>query len=299
MAPVLMTMGVPALETACILALGGLLGMIAPPTNIPAMLIGAGVDIPYSGFELPLALLTFPLAFLFVLMFGLKFVRKMDYEQVLLQLNTKSREEFGLRIYLPIILALILMILNKAVPAVPDIGMPLVFIISSVVGCFTGYRFNLARVAKDSINAVLPVMGILMGVGMFIQIMTLTGVRGFIVTTCLSLPEAARYIALAISMPLFGAVSSFGSASVLGVPFLLAFLEKDQIVVASALSLVSSLGDMMPPTALAGIFAAQVVGLKTYGPVLKKCLLPGLIIILWAVLFILGANILAPYIVLT
>lgn len=299
MAPVLMTMGVPALETACILALGGLLGMIAPPTNIPAMLIGAGVDIPYSGFELPLALLTFPLAFLFVLMFGLKFVRKMDYEQVLLQLNTKSREEFGLRIYLPIILALILMILNKAVPAVPNIGMPLVFIISSVVGCFTGYRFNLARIAKDSINAVLPVMGILMGVGMFIQIMTLTGVRGFIVTTCLSLPEAARYIALAISMPLFGAVSSFGSASVLGVPFLLAFLEKDQIVVASALSLVSSLGDMMPPTALAGIFAAQVVGLKTYGPVLKKCLLPGLIIILWAILFILGANILAPYIVLT
>ena len=75
MAPVLRTMGVPALETACILALGGLLGMIAPPTNIPAMLIGAGVDIPYSGFELPLALLTFPLAFLFVLMFGLKFVR--------------------------------------------------------------------------------------------------------------------------------------------------------------------------------------------------------------------------------
>lgn len=298
MAPVLMVMGVPALETACILAMGGLLGMIAPPTNIPAMIIGAGIDIPYSGFELPLALLTFPLAFLFVLMFGLKYVRKMDYEQVLSQLKTESRERFGLRIYLPLVLAIVLMILNKAVPAVPDIGMPLVFLLSALVGCFTGYRFNLAKVAKDSINSVLPVMGILMGVGMFIQIMTLTGVRGFIVTTCLSLPEAARYLALAVSMPLFGAVSSFGSASVLGVPFLLSFLAKDQIVVASALSLVASLGDMMPPTALAGIFAAQVVGLPKYGPVLKKCLLPCLIVILWAILFILGSEILAPYIVL-
>ena len=295
MAPVLMVMGVPALETACILAMGGLLGMIAPPTNIPAMIIGAGIDIPYSGFELPLALLTFPLAFLFVLMFGL---RKMDYAQVSAQLKTESRERFGLRIYLPLVLAIVLMILNKAVPAVPDIGMPLVFLLSALVGCFTGYRFNLAKVAKDSINSVLPVMGILMGVGMFIQIMTLTGVRGFIVTTCLSLPEAARYLALAISMPLFGAVSSFGSASVLGVPFLLSFLAKDQIVVASALSLVASLGDMMPPTALAGIFAAQVVGLPKYGPVLKKCLLPCLIVILWAILFILGSEILAPYIVL-
>ncbi|MFR0798031.1 MAG: TRAP transporter large permease subunit [Oscillospiraceae bacterium] len=41
MAPVLMIMGVPVLETACILALGGVLGMIAPPTNIPAMIIGS------------------------------------------------------------------------------------------------------------------------------------------------------------------------------------------------------------------------------------------------------------------
>ena len=62
MAPVLMLMGVPILETACILAMGGILGMIAPPTNIPAMIIGAGIDIPYSGFGLPLTLMTFPLA---------------------------------------------------------------------------------------------------------------------------------------------------------------------------------------------------------------------------------------------
>lgn len=290
MAPVLMLMGVPVLETACILALGGVLGMIAPPTNIPAMIIGAGIDIPYSGFGLPLTMLTFPLAFLFVLMFGYKYVKNMNYVEVEAKLNTDSRERFGFKVYIPLLLAIVLMVLNKAVPAIPDIGMPLVFLISAVVGCFTGYKFNFFKAAKESVHSALPVMGILMGVGMFIQVMTLTGVRGLIVTSCLSLPSFARYLALAISMPAFGAISSFGSASVLGVPFLLSFLAKDQIIVAAALSLVASLGDMVPPTALAGIFAAKVVGMENYTPILKKCLISCLIVVIWAILFIVFAD---------
>ena len=290
MAPVLMLMGVPVLETACILALGGVLGMIAPPTNIPAMIIGAGIDIPYSGFGLPLTMLTFPLAFLFVLMFGYKYVKNMNYVEVEAKLNTDSRERFGFKVYIPLLLAIVLMVLNKAVPAIPDIGMPLVFLISAVVGCFTGYKFNFFKAAKESVHSALPVMGILMGVGMFIQVMTLTGVRGLIVTSCLSLPSFARYLALAISMPAFGAISSFGSASVLGVPFLLSFLAKNQIIVAAALSLVASLGDMVPPTALAGIFAAKVVGMENYTPILKKCLIPCLIVVIWAILFIVFAD---------
>lgn len=290
MAPVLMIMGVPVLETACILALGGVLGMIAPPTNIPAMIIGAGIDIPYSGFGLPLTMLTFPLAFLFVLMFGYKYVKNMNYVEVEAKLNTDSRKRFGFKVYIPLLLAIVLMVLNKAVPAIPDIGMPLVFLISAVVGCFTGYKFNFFKAAKESVHSALPVMGILMGVGMFIQVMTLTGVRGLIVTSCLSLQSFARYLALAISMPAFGAISSFGSASVLGVPFLLSFLAKDQIIVAAALSLVASLGDMVPPTALAGIFAAKVVGMENYTPILKKCLIPCLIVVIWAILFIVFAD---------
>lgn len=298
MAPVLMLMGIPVLETACILAMGGVLGMIAPPVNIPAMIIGGGIDIPYVGFELPLALLTFPIAIFCVLFFGYKYVKVLDYEKIKSKLNNEPREKFGFRIYIPIFIALILMVCNKAVPAMPDLGMPLVFLIAAFVGMFTGYKINIVTVCKDSIKNVLPVLGILMGVGMFIQIMTLTGVRGFIVTNCLSLPYLMLYIAMAISIPLFGSVSSFGAASVLGVPFLLAFMSKNQIVTAAAISLIASLGDMMPPTALAGIFAAQVVGMKNYTPVLKKCLIPALVIIAWGILFIVFANNLAPYIVL-
>lgn len=298
MAPILMLMGVPVLETACILAMGGMLGMIAPPVNIPAMMIGGGIDIPYVGFELPLALLTFPLAIVIVLMLGYKHVKKLDYAAIKGKLNNEPREKFGVRIYVPIFVALILMVINKAIPAFPDLGMPLVFLISAAVGAFTGYKINALKVCKESVGSVLPVLGILMGVGMFIQIMTLTGVRGFIVTNCLSLPHLLLYAAMAISIPLFGSVSAYGAASVLGVPFLLAFMSKDQIVVTAAISLIASLGDMMPPTALAGIFAAQAVGLERYTPVLKKCLVPCLIIIVWALLFIVFANELAPFIVL-
>lgn len=299
MAPVLMLMGVPVLETASIIALGGLLGMIAPPVNIPAMIIGGGIDIPYVGFEVPLMLLTFPLAILFVLMLGYKYAKKMNYEEVKDKLNKEPGEKFGFRLYIPILLAIVLMVLNKTVPAIPDLGMPLVFLISAAVGCFTGYKFNVLETCKEAINTVLPVLGILMGVGMFIQIMTLTGVRGLIVTSCLSLPNWALYVAMAVSIPLFGAVSSYGASSVLGVPFLLAMLTQNQIITAAAISLVAALGDMMPPTALAGIFAAQVVGMERYTPILKKCLIPSLIIILWAVAIILLSNTLAPYIVFT
>ncbi|NLF27241.1 MAG: TRAP transporter large permease subunit [Clostridiales bacterium] len=298
MAPILMLMGVPLVETGCILAMGGVLGMIAPPVNIPAMIIGAGIDIPYVGFELPLALMTFPLAFLFVLMFGLKHVRRMDYEVVRLKISDEVRRKYGFRIYLPLIVAVVLMVLNKAVPAIPDIGMPLVFLISAFVGLFTGKKVKALTTARDAIGSVLPVLGILMGVGMFIQVMTLTGVRGLIVTSCLSLPDWMRYVALSISVPAFGAVSAFGSASVLGVPFLLSMLGQSQIITCAAISLISGLGDMVPPTALAGMFAAQVIKLDRYSQILKKCVIPCLIIIVWGLLFILFSNQLAPYIIL-
>ena len=102
-------------------------------------------------------------------------------------------------------------------------------------------------------------------------------------------------MALAISIPLFGAVSSFGSASVLGVPFLLSLMSKDTIITAAGLSLIAGLGDLMPPTALAGIFAAQVVGMQDdYFPVLKKCLVPTLILIAVGLTCIIFSNQLAP-----
>jgi TRAP-type C4-dicarboxylate transport system permease large subunit len=286
-APMFASMGMSAVESGALISIAAILGMIAPPVNIPAMIIGGGIDMPYVGFELPLALLTFPLAVVFALWFGWRKVRHLDRTKVLASLDFSTLNRYGgWRLFSPLILIFVLMILDKAVPRVFGLGMPLIFIIGTVSTWVTGKRFNILQSAKKSIEDVLPVLGILVGVGMFIQIMTATGVRGFIVVNALSVPPALLYAMIAISIPLFGAISAFGSSSVLGVPFMLALLGQDQIIAAASLSLIAAIGDFMPPTALAAIFAAKVVGIEKYGTVLKKLVVPTLIIIVYAILFI-------------
>jgi len=261
-APMFASMGMSAVESGALISIAAILGMIAPPVNIPAMIIGGGIDMPYVGFELPLALLTFPLAVVFALWFGWRKVRHLDRTKVLASLDFSTLNRYGgWRLFSPLILIFVLMILDKAVPRVFGLGMPLIFIIGTVSTWVTGKRFNILQSAKKSIEDVLPVLGILVGVGMFIQIMTATGVRGFIVVNALSVPPALLYVMIAISIPLFGAISAFGSSSVLGVPFMLALLGQDQIIAAASLSLIAAIGDFMPPTALAAIFAGKVVGI--------------------------------------
>ncbi len=286
-APMFVSMGISTVDAGALISIAAILGMIAPPVNIPAMLIGGGIDMPYVGFELPLVLLTFPLAVVFALWFGWRKVRYLDRTKVLASLDFSTLSRYGgWRLFSPLILIFVLMILDKVVPRVFGLGMPLIFIIGTMLTWVTGKRFNIVQSAKKSIEDVLPVLGILVGVGMFIQIMTATGVRGFIVVNALSVPPALLYAMIAISIPLFGAISAFGSASVLGVPFMLALLGQDQIIAAAALSLIAAIGDFMPPTALAAIFAAKVVGLEKYGIVLKKLVVPTVIIIVYAILFI-------------
>ena len=286
MAPVLLIMGMDAVSAAALIAMGGLMGMVAPPVNLPAMIIGGGIDVPFVGFSVPLLMLTIPIAIFSALFLGLKQTKGLSYEKVAPHLNTEVAEKYGIRIYLPLVVLVVLMALTKIFKVIPDIGMPLMFLISAAVGLFTGRKVSPFEVISEAINSALPVMSILMGVGMFIQIMTLTGVRGFIVLTCLGLPESLRLLAAGVSIPLFGAVSSFGAASVLGVPFSLAFLNMDTVFTIAGLSFIASRGDMMPPTALAGIFAAQVTGVKDYVKVLKRCLVPMGVMLVYGMIFI-------------
>ena len=286
MAPVLLIMGMDAVSAAALIAMGGLMGMVAPPVNLPAMIIGGGIDVPFVGFSVPLLMLTIPIAIFSALFLGLKQTKGLSYEKVAPHLNTEVAEKYGIRIYLPLVVLVVLMALTKIFKVIPDIGMPLMFLISAAVGLFTGRKVSPFEVISEAINSALPVMSILMGVGMFIQIMTLTGVRGFIVLTCLGLPESLRLLAAGVSIPLFGAVSSFGAASVLGVPFSLAFLNMDTVFTIAGLSFIASLGDMMPPTALAGLFAAQVTGVKDYVKVLKRCLVPMGVMLVYGMIFI-------------
>ena len=286
MAPVLLIMGLDSVTAAALIAMGALLGMVAPPVNLPAMIIGGSIDVPFVGFGIPLLLLTIPVAIFAALFLGLKQAKNMDYEKMAPHLNTEVAEKYGFRVYIPLFVLVLLMLLTKIFKIIPDIGMPLMFLLSAAVGLFTGRKVHVVPTIQEALHSALPVMGILMGVGMFIQVMTLTGVRGFIVMTCLGLPENMRLAASGISIPLFGAVSSFGASSVLGVPFALAFLNMDTVFTIAALSYIASLGDMMPPTALAGLFAAKVTGVDNYVKVLKRCLIPMAVMLAYGLIFI-------------
>lgn len=294
-APILLAMGFPKVDAAAFIAMGALFGMIAPPVNIPAMIIGAGVDMPYMGFTKPLLLLTMPLAVFTALYLGLRFANVERMREMALSLRNEQGGA-GVRSLLPLGVLLFLMLVPKWIPQlVPDPGLPLTFLLAGLSGFLAQPRLNFTKVALNAVHDALPVMGILMGVGMFIQAMTLTGVRGLIVVGVLGLPSVLIYLGIALAVPAFGAVSSFGSASVLGVPFLLALLSQNQVITGSALSLIASLGDLVPPTALAGIFAAQVLEMDNYFPVLGKCVVPSIAIVIVGLAAILGANVLAPW----
>lgn len=287
-APILLLMGIPAPQAGAILAVGAIMGMAAPPVNIPAMLIAGGVDMPYIGFEGPLAFLTIPGAIFTVLFIGLRYCKNLDYETIKSGLDLEIGPKYGFKLYIPILVLVVLMMACRMFPnLVPNLGMPLIFLISSVIGLFTGKRFNAVEAVREAMNTTVPVLGKLMGVGMFIQVMTLTGVRGYIVGSCFSFGLVMLYAAVCLIMPAFGAVSSYGAASVLGVPFLLALLNTgNQIVIAAALSFICSLGDLMPPTALAGNYAAQIVGQK-YSKVLRYCVVPFIVCVLFGLITLL------------
>jgi len=292
-APVLIKLGVPAVKTAAAIAMGAIYGMIAPPVNVPAMIIGGGIDMPYVGFALPLLICTVPLAFFSALVLVYPHLKKGTGDENALEEELRRMEAVPLsfRLVLPVILLAVLMTGEQFLPGIwPSLGMPVNFLLAALSALFTGRRLNFLEASREAVNDAIPVLGILMGVGMFIQIMTLVGVQGFIVVSVLALPAWLMYLGMATSIPLFGAVSAFGAASVLGVPFLLALLGQNEIMVGSALSLLAGLGDLMPPTALAGIFAAQVVGEENYFRVLRHCIVPAVVTAAWAVVVILNAN---------
>jgi GntP family gluconate:H+ symporter len=244
---------------------------------------------PYIGFEKPLAIASFPLALVAALYYRFRYVRKIEIDEVLSKLPAPVLAKHGIRLFTPLVLVVFLMVAIRVVPQyIPDIGIPLIFLLGSVVGLFTGEKMDWWPVARSAIRDAMPVMVILIGVGMFVQIMTLTGVRGFLAVSALNLPPAFLYVGIALLMPAFG--SAYASASVLGVPLVYVFLGKNEIVVASALSLIAGLGDLMPPPMLLCAFASQIVGEKNQFQILKQSVPLMVLSLLVAIAMIAFAN---------
>jgi hypothetical protein len=241
------------------------------------MTICTSTFMPYEGFDLPLAILTFPIAILSAIVLGRKYISVESIKELVDEDLRDNKILSGKRIlvqFIPLILMVILMILPRIWPFIfPDPGMALVFVICGIVALFTGVkRINFWQQSLATFNQAFTVMVLFIGMGIFVHFLSLIGGKGFLAAITVSLPKWALYISSAI-MPvvLGGPIVPFGTAAILGPPIVLAFSAQNSIILSSGLSFFLSLGCLGPPTALSSLFAAQIVGMKNYLEVTKRC----------------------------
>ncbi|MCJ7679455.1 MAG: C4-dicarboxylate ABC transporter, partial [Candidatus Aminicenantes bacterium] len=177
----------------------------------------------------------------------------------------------------------ILIVAGRVWPhSLPIIGLPLMFIVSALLTfLLSPIRLAVFQIARNTIQQLLPLIGTLTCVGILVQIMTLTGVRGLIAVTVVTLPVFIVVATLFLTLPVSEAVLMWGAAPVLGVPLVLLFntIGLDPIVALAGMSVIWPLGDALPPTAIIGRLTKDTVHMEEpYGKMLKHCLVPALLI---------------------
>jgi len=293
--PVLVEAGISPARAGAFVALGSVLGMVAPPVNVPVMIIGSGIDMPYVGFDLPLLLVTVPCAVAVSLWAAVGTGRsagqsakpsaKQSAKQQDSQPTNSGRRLRGVKVYIPIVAVLVMRFaVRLSNGSIPDSGIPFMFAVGAVLAMLCGRPVKPWNTIVDGIGMAMPVMGVLVGAGMFVQVMTVTGVRGLLVTSALDIPRAWVFVAAALTLPLFGAISAYASSSVMGVPILLALLGNNEVVTAAALSMLAAMGDLLPPIAIVPSLITQSTG---GGPASRSALLgqaarPAICMALWA-----------------
>ena len=290
-APILMRMGIPRIETAAILAMGSIAGQQAPPVNVPIMIICTSVFMPYEGFMLPLALLNFPLGIFSILFLGRRHVTVERLQAIAEEAAEKDMPPNSLKLYSPLLLLVILLSGPRLLPGWPDVSTPLPFLLTSLVALFTGKRLNFFASSKKTFDHAMGMIILFTGIGVLIQSMALTGVRGLIATITISLPRYVLFTGFSIvGILLPGVLVTFGTAAVIGPPYVLALQDLNSIILSCGAALIMGLGCLIPPTGIGGLFAMRAVGETEYWPIFRRCLVPALVALVLAVLFMIYAS---------
>jgi gluconate:H+ symporter, GntP family len=279
-ASVLLGMGMPKPWTAVFIITGAILGMIAPPVNLPLMYMGVLIALPYDGYTWILLAMTVPLALFFSLWIGFRYTNK---ETIKSFMETDSLAELArdtgktdVYVYFPMLLVIVLLVFERMLPSWPDLSLPLILLMGALVGLpKLGFRrfFNVSADALQG-QAFLILM-ILLTAGVKSEFLSLSGIRGLLATFFFAVVPAWLFLPSLISMPLLGAFGTvFGATFILGYPFILALLPRSSIICAAALSLIAAVADIMPPTALSGNLATHLVGEEKYRGIFVRSLIP-------------------------
>jgi hypothetical protein len=289
-AVVLNYMGITKIKTAAIIFLIAGLSAAAPPVSLWAMMTAAGVNMPYVGFFWPL-LIPCVLGALFTIFFlGWK-GHKIDVEKAFEELPVPPEKMNWTRIAIPFIIFFGLMFMGRKWPhETPVVGLPLMFLFAALASwLLSPKKLDLFKISSDTIKQLLPLIGTLTCVGILVQIMTLTGVRGLLAITFITLPAFLVIGSLFFFLPITESVLMYGSAAVFGVPLVLLFnsMGLNPIIALAGMSVIWPLGDALPPTAIIGRLTVDVAGAKdSYGKFLKKCIVPAIVIMVLGTLMV-------------
>ena len=281
-AVVLNYMGIKKIRIAAIIFLIAGLSAAAPPVSLWAMMTAAGVNMPYVGFFLPLLIPCIVGALFTIFFLGWKGT-KINVEKAFEELPTPPKKMNWIRIIIPFLIFFGLIFIGRKWPHdTPVVGMPLMFLLAALSSwLLSPVKLKIFKISADTIKQLLPLIGTLTAVGILVQIMTLTGVRGLLAITFITLPTILVIGSLFIFLPITESVLMYGSAAVFGVPLVLLFntMGLNPIVALAGMSVIWPLGDALPPTAIIGRLTVDVVGPKEkYGMFLKQCLVPAILI---------------------
>lgn len=292
---VLTYMGVSATRTAAIIFLCSAMSAAAPPINLWAMMTAAGSNMPYVGFMLPLLILTVSGA-VFSMFYLARKGTPIDLEKALRELPVPPAEMNWLRVGLPFVVLLCLILAGRIWPfQMPILGLPLIFLISAITAVLVSpKRLPILQIASDTVHSLIPLVGIMIVVGILIQVMALSGARGLISLGVVTLPLGVLFATLFLILPISEGLLQYAVAPLLGVPLILLFNMKglDPIMALSAMAVMWPLGDCLPPTAVVG--RATVIELKYKGDYFKEfvkaCFVPMAFILLVCTLFIIFSS---------
>jgi CitMHS family citrate-Mg2+:H+ or citrate-Ca2+:H+ symporter len=289
-ATVLYYMGVSKIKTSAIIFLIAGLSAAAPPVSLWAMLAAAGTNMPYVGFFWPLLIPCVLCAILTIFILGWKGTR-MEIDKALEELPMPPQRMNWFRVLLPFAIFLGSIFLYRALPfSTPILGLPMMFVLAAAASwVLSPLKLNLWQISCRTIEQLLPLVATLTCAGILVQIMTLTGVRGLLAVTAVTLPLAVVYATLFVVLPVSESVLMYAAAPVLGVPLVLLFNATglNPIVALAGMSIIWPLGDALPPTAIIGRLTVDVVGYRdSYGQFLKCCVVPAVIIMIIGTLMV-------------
>jgi TRAP-type C4-dicarboxylate transport system permease large subunit len=293
-ATVLQYMGVPKIKISAIIFLIAGLSAAAPPVSLWAMLAAAGTNMPYVGFFWPLLIPCVLCAILTIFILGWKGT-KTDIVKALQELPEPPPEMNWLRVLCPFVIFIGLIFLYRGLPfSTPIIGLPMMFVLAAAASyLLSPIKIRLFRISTQTIEQLLPLIATLTCAGILVQIMTLTGVRGLLAVTAVTLPLAVVFGTLFLVLPVSESVLMYAAAPVLGVPLVLLFNTSglNPIVALAGMSIIWPLGDALPPTAIIGRLTVEVVGYRdSYAKFLRYCAIPGVIIMILGTLMVIYSS---------